>query len=218
MRMSRRRILTAGAIGLLAGVGGFARAALEAGRDFKQLGQPLATETGSRIEVLEFFWYGCPHCFDLEPVMEKWLKKAPADVELRRVPAIFRDTWAPGARLYYALEALGELKRLHGEVFDAIHIHRIPLHTDEKVMASWLEKKGVERKKFQDTYSSFAMQGRVARAQQITRASRIDGVPAIIVDGRYLTSGSMAGTYDAMMGVIDELLQRVRAERGNSSK
>jgi len=206
---TRRRFLAAGAALALACA--TARAALLAGRDYVRLGQPLATEAGSKIEVLEFCWYGCPHCFDLEPVIERWSAKMPADAALRRVPAIFRANWEPGAKLFYTLEALGQTARLHRPVFDAIHKERIPVHTGEKVMADWLEKHGIDRKKFQDTWASFAVRGKVERAKQLTRASRIEGVPALIVEGRYL---AQANSHEGMMAVVDQLVAQVRTERG----
>ncbi len=199
---------------LLAATGRLAHAALVPTRDYVRLAQPLATESGAKIEVLEFFWYGCPHCFDLEPLLARWLAKLPADAAYRRVPAIFRAEWEPGAKLFYSLDALGQLERLHRAVFDAVHKERVPLHSDEKVMAAWLEKHGVDRRKFQETYASFAVRGKLERAKQLTRASRIEGVPSLIVDGRYLATGSLAGTHEAMMAVVDQLIVQVRAERG----
>ncbi|GAB4179227.1 MAG: thiol:disulfide interchange protein DsbA [Rhodocyclaceae bacterium] len=205
---TRREFLAAGAALALAAAG--ARAALLAGRDYVRIAQPLATESGAKVEVLEFFWYGCPHCFDLEPLIERWLARLPADAAYRRVPAIFNKTWETGAKLYYTLDALGLTARLHRPVFDAIHKERIPVHTDEKAMAAFLDKHGVDRKRFQDTWASFAVGGKLERAKQLTRASRIEGVPALIVDGRYLATGP---SHDAMMKVVDELIAQVRAER-----
>jgi len=208
--LTRRELLGAAAIALLAGASRLVRAAPQAGRDYRLLSRPLESDAAGKIDVTEFFWYGCPHCFDLEPILDRWLKKAPADVEFRRVPAIFQERWAPGAKLYYALESLGQLQRLHNEAFDAIHVQRLPLQ-DEKVLFDWVEKKGLDRKKFQETYASFAVQTKTGRAQQLTRASGIEGVPAVIVDGRYQATGGK--NYDEMMVIVDQLVQKARSER-----
>lgn len=208
--ITRRNLLGAAALVLLAGSSGLARAALQAGRDFRQLSRPLESDAGAKIDVTEFFWYGCSHCHDLEPILDKWSKKMPGDVAVRRVPAVFHERWAPGAKLFYTLESLGQLPRLHREVFNAIHVQRLSLN-EEKVLFDWIEKNGIDRKKFQETYGSFAVQTKVGRAQQLTRASGIEGVPAIIVDGRYQAIGGR--NYDEMMGIVDELIEKARGER-----
>lgn len=217
--IDRRTFLGMGVGGaLLAGLGGTAGAALTPGKNYIAIGQPFATETGAKVEVLEFFWYGCPHCFDLEPLINAWLKKLPADAQFRRIPAIFSDAWAPGARLYFTLEAMGLLERLHGPVFDAIHVQRLPLADRsvakaEEAIKDWVAKQGVDRAKFEAAYKSFAVETKVKRAQQLSRSSGIDGVPAMIVDGRYLATGPLAGTHEAMLAVVDELVAKARSER-----
>ncbi len=203
-----------GLIGLsLALVAGSTAAQTKGGREsFKMLAAPQAVETGAKIEVIEFFWYGCSHCFDLEPFLKKWAAKLPKDVEFRRTPAIPTERWAPNARTFYTLEALGELDRLHGEVFDAIHIDRVNLG-DEKVQLDWMEKKGVDRRKFAEVWKSFSVQSKTNRAVQMSRAYDITGVPALVVDGKYLTSVGMTGSPEALMKTLDELIVRARAER-----
>ena len=213
-----RRLLGVAAILCLAlTLAGTAGAAAVAGRDYVSISPPLPTDSGGKVEVLEFFWYGCPHCFDLEPALTKWVKNLPKDVEFKRVPAIFRESWVPGAKLYYALEAMGELDRLHKDVFDAIHADRTNLF-DEKILTEWLSKKGVDRKKFGETYSSFSVQSKVQRAMQITQASKIQGVPAVAVQGKYVTSNSIAGGMDGIFPILDDLIAKVRAERGGAAK
>ncbi|MBS1137257.1 MAG: disulfide bond formation protein DsbA [Proteobacteria bacterium] len=211
--MDRRKFVGLGVGGLaLLGLGGPLVAAVTAGKEYVALAQPLAVETGDKIEVTEFFWYGCPHCFDLEPLIGKWLKTLPKDVEFRRVPAIFRESWVPGAKTYYALDSLGQLQRLHGEVFDATHVGRANL-SEEAGLFDWMASKGIDRKKFVEAYNSFNVQTKVKRAEQLTRQSKIQGVPALIIDGKYMTSGSLTGSHEAMLAATDELIQKARSER-----
>ncbi len=182
---------------------------LKQDRDFRLVNPPLATDM-KKIEVTEFFWYGCPHCFDFEPVLAAWVRKLPADVSFRRVPTIFpNDKWMPGARLYYTLEAMNLLEKLHSEVFRAIHVERQRLD-DEKVLLEWVAKKGVDAKRFSETWSSFGVQSRVQQAKEITQAAGLTGVPAVMVHGKYLAL--TPGNYEELVGNIDQLVARVRAE------
>ena len=202
-----------GLIGLaLALVAGSAAAQLKAGRDYKPLANPQAVETGDRIEVIEFFWYGCSHCYDLEPFLKKWTAKLPKDVEFRRIPAIPTERWAPNARTFYTLEALGLLEKLHGEVFDAIHIDRVNFN-DERVQLDWMAKKGVDRAKFAEAWKSFSVQSKTKRAVQQSQAFDITGVPTLVVDGKYATSVSMTGSPEGLMKTLDELIVKARGER-----
>lgn len=193
-------------------LGGSAVAAPQAGRDYKPLATPQPVETGARIEVVEFFWYGCSHCYDLEPFIKKWTAKLPADVEFRRVPAIPTERWATNARTFYTLEALGELPRLHQEVFDAVHIDRVNFN-DEKTQLEWMAKKGVDRQKFADAWASFSVQSKVKRAAQVTRAFDVNSVPSLVVDGKYLTTVAMAGSPEQLMKTLDDLIVKARGER-----
>lgn len=202
-----------GLVGLtLALVAGSAGAQMRAGKDYKPLANPQAVETGEKIEVIEFFWYGCPHCFDLEPFLKKWTAKLPKDVEFRRIPAIPTERWMPNARTFYALEAMGLLERMHGEVFDAIHIDRVNLN-DERVQLDWMAKKGVDRAKFSEAWKSFSVQSKTKRAAQLTQAYDITGVPTLVVDGKYQTSVSMTGSPEGLMQTLDGLIAKARAER-----
>lgn len=194
-------------------VAGSAGAASQAGREYKVLAAPQPVDSAAKIEVTEFFWYGCPHCFDLEPFLRKWTTKLPKDVEFRRVPAIPSERWAPLARTFYTLEAIGELERLHGEVFDAVHIDRVNLN-DQKIQLEWMAKKGVDRKKFSDAWTSFTVQSKLKRAAQLSQAFDVTGVPTLIVDGKYATSVSMAGGPEQLMKTLDELVVKARGERG----
>ncbi|MDD5175124.1 MAG: thiol:disulfide interchange protein DsbA/DsbL [Sterolibacterium sp.] len=196
-------------------------AELTEGRNFILIAaQPTEASTlqsiKDKVEVTEFFWYGCSHCHDLDPVLNQWRKTLPEDVVFRRIPAIFLDgRWAPGARLFYALDAIAEEQRLHSELFDAIHVGHMN-YRDEKEVTEWLAQKGVERGKFSAAYNSAAVQSKVNRAQDLTQAHAIRGVPTVIVAGKYLTSNTMAGSNEALPGIIDQLVALARAERGKS--
>lgn len=185
---------------------------LKQGRDYAVLNPAQPTDAKGKIEVTEFFWYGCSHCFELEPLMQKWSKSKPADVVFQRIPALFPgNKWLPEAKLYYTLEALGLVEQLHQQVFDAIHVDRVRM-SDEKTMLAWIERKGVDRKKFEDTYRSFAIQSRAQRSMQLSQAHGLDGVPALIVQGKYKALSS--GSYGELMANLDKLVAKVRAEQG----
>ena len=160
-----------------------------------------------KVEVLEFFWYGCIHCYNLEPVIESWLKKQPKDVEFRRVPAVFNERWAHDAAIYYTLEALGLLDKLHRPLFDAIHKSRLRTDNREE-FSGWLQKNGVDSKKFMETVKSFGVQSKTRRAVQQTLAYKIDGTPAMAVHGRYTIPAQ-----SNLLGVVDSFVDRARKEK-----
>ncbi|MDP2826213.1 MAG: thiol:disulfide interchange protein DsbA/DsbL [Sulfuritalea sp.] len=190
---------------------GAGAAELKVGRDFRVINPPLAADR-NKIEVTEFFWYGCPHCFDFEPVLAPWVGKLPTDVSFRRVPAIFpNNKWTPGARLYYTLEAMNLLDKLHSEVFNAIHIERKRLD-DEKILFQWVASKGVDANKFSDAWLSFGVESRVQQARELTQAAGLTGVPAVVVHGRY--QAIAPGSYGELIALIDQLIDGVRAEAG----
>ncbi len=212
----RKTLISGLALAILAGSA--AAIELREGQHYTAYNPPRATENKDRIEVTEFFWYGCSHCFNLEPLLAKWLKKLPKDVAFRRVPAVFpgKDgrpgNWASGAALFYTLETMGLLDKYHGEILDAIHIDRINL-LDEKTVTDWLGKRGVDTKKFTETWGSFAVQSKVQRAMQVTQAHGIDGVPALIVDGRYKPASGAAGSFEDIFVVVDGLIEKARKDR-----
>jgi thiol:disulfide interchange protein DsbA len=183
-------------------------------KDYREIKPAQATEEGPKVEVIEFFWYGCPHCYELEPTLKKWLARKPDDVSFRRVPAIFRQSWVPGAQTFYTLETMGELDRLHAKVFDAIHIERQPF-SDMSAISSWMGKNGIDAKKFEDTAKSFAVSGKVQRAQQMSAAYQLTGVPALVVDGKYIALGN---SFDGMIAIVDQLIERAREERAAARK
>jgi protein dithiol oxidoreductase (disulfide-forming) len=205
------------AIFLLA-VAAHASAQAVEGRDYQVLKRPQATESGNKVEVLEFFWYGCPHCNTLQGPLQKWLKRKPADVEFRRVAAAFQESWVPLTRVYYTLDAMNLVDKLHHEVFAAIHEQKTRL-SDQKVLLDWVASKGVDRQKFSDTYNSFSVQSRTQRAMEVTRAYDIPGTPAIVIDGRYLTAPSMVVRadktidYDRYFRIVDEVIAMARKNK-----
>jgi thiol:disulfide interchange protein DsbA len=173
--------------------------------------QPVEAKPG-KIEVIEFFWYGCPHCYNLEPYIEAWLKKLPPDVEFRRVPAVFNQRWGHDAAIFYTLEAMGLVEKLHRPLFDAIH--RDNLRTDnEAAMTEWLQKRGVDPKKFMDTMKSFGVQSKTRRATQQTVAYKIDGTPAMAVQGRYTVSAEQGRSQQGMLQAVDSLVDMARKQK-----
>ncbi len=182
------------------------------GNEYAVLKTPHAVATGKKIEVLEFFWYRCPHCFHLEPGLEKWLKTLPGDAQIRRVPAVFRPDWMPGAKLYYTLEQMGLLERLHGKVFNAYHVQNLDLN-NPAVLGDWIAKQGVDRKKFESVYNSFSTQSRAMQGGKLASEYSINGVPAFIIDGKYTSTVSMTGSEARLFEVLDQLIARARTER-----
>ena len=190
-------------------------AALQEGRDYARLAPPVPVETGKKIEVIEFFSYGCPHCGEFEPLLQGWLKTAPADIQFRRVPVSFQPKWVPLAKEYYTLEALGEDARLSPEMFVAIHSKGVNL-ADEKTFFDWAASKGLDRKKVEDMYNSFSMTGKMNRALQQAKAFNTQSVPLIVIDGKYVVSAERVGSHAAMLPVMDALIVKARAERPKS--
>lgn len=182
------------------------------GQDYARVSVPQPVATGKKIEVLEFFWYRCPHCSQLEPGLNAWLKKLPKDAQIRRVPAVFRDDWMPGAKIYYTLEQMGLLGRLHDKVFDAYHVENLNLN-DPAVLGNWIAKQGVDRKKFESLYNSFSTQSKAMQGARLVSAYGIMGVPTFIIDGKYTTSESMTGSEPRLFEVLDQLIAKARAER-----
>lgn len=182
------------------------------GHDYTRLSTPQPVATGKKVEVLEFFWYRCPHCFHLEPGLTTWLKTLPQDAQIRRVPAVFRDDWMPGAKLYYTLEQMNLLGKLHEKVFNAYHVENLNLN-DPAVLGGWIAKQGVDRKQFDGIYRSFSVQSKATQGARLATAYGITGVPAFIVDGKYSTSVAMTGGEARLFEVLDQLIAKARAER-----
>jgi protein dithiol oxidoreductase (disulfide-forming) len=181
------------------------------GKDYNVLNPPQPTDAAGKIEVIEFFWYGCPHCYSLEAPLEGWIKKLPADVSFRRVPAMFNENWAVAGRIHYTLDAMGQLNRLHKPLFDAIHKDSLRI-TSESALADWLKKMNVDPAEFQKTAKSFSVESRVRRAIQMTEAYKFDGVPAMAVNGRYVALSSQAKSPDRLLENVDALIAMARKE------
>lgn len=174
---------------------------------YNELKPAVPVEGTGKIEVLEFFWYGCIHCYNLEPALEAWIKTLPKDVEFRRVPAVFNERWGLDASIYYAMEALGLVDKLHRPLFDAIHKNR--LRTDnQQEFSEWLTRQGVDAKKFIQAVQSFGVRSKARRAVQLTVDYKIDGTPAMAVHGRYTIPAQ-----PDLFKVVDSLVDRVRKEK-----
>jgi thiol:disulfide interchange protein DsbA len=180
------------------------------GNQYLRLQNPQPVDTGKKIEVIEFFSYGCPHCGEFEPILQQWLKTAPPDVAFRRVPVEFQERWKPLAKIYYTLEALGEESRLSPAVFVAIHGKGVPLW-EEKTFFDWAASQGLDRKKVEDMYNSFGIGGKVNRGRMAAQAYKIQSVPMIVVDGKFVSN--RVPSHAAMPPLIDALVAKARAER-----
>jgi len=183
------------------------------GIQYLRLKNPQPVETGKKIEVIEFFSYGCPHCGEFEPILQGWLKTMPADVQFRRVPVLFQERWIPLAKIFFTLEALGEEAKLSPDVFVALHAKGQPLW-QEKAFFDWAAGHGLDRKKVEDMYNSFAINGKVNRARQIAQAYQVQSVPLIAVDGKFVSY--RVSSHSAMPALIDALIVKARAERPKS--
>ena len=202
-----------GTVGLMAPALAQGPAKFVAGKDYIKLGRPIPTETeAGKIEVIEFFWYSCSHCNAFEPAFAQWVKNAPKDVVVRRMPVAFREDFAPQQRLFFSLEAMGLLDKLHVKVFQAIHGERLPLNTDASIL-TWIEKQGVDKTKFADTAKSFGVASKLKRAVQLQNDFKIEGVPSLGVAGKYYIDGTSAGNMDRALQVTDSLLALVRQGR-----
>lgn len=180
------------------------------GKEYKTITQQPA-QTGDKVEVLEFFWYGCPHCFSFEPFISRWKGSMPANVEFKRVPAVFRPEWKVQARTYYALDQLGVVEKLHSKIFEEIHKNRKPLNTLE-AMTEFLVSQGVDKQAFTDAYNSFAVDGNIRKAIKMQTDFNITGVPTVVINGKYQTTGSMTGNYDTLLQVMDFLVAKESAK------
>ena len=180
--------------------------AATAGKEYQLINPPQTTSSPGKVEVLEFFSYACPHCNHLEPSLETWEHKMPAGVVLKRVPVTFgRNEWLPLAKLYYTLEAMGQVDKLHIKVFGAIHDSHLNLMSSDAA-ADWAAKQGIDRAKFIDTFNSFGVQTKLNGGNAKAQAYAIDGVPSLIVEGKFKTSPSIAGGNEATLQVLDELI------------
>ena len=206
------RLFTFFALLCLSGLVGAQSAKIEEGFDYRILPIAQPVETKGKVEVIEFFWYGCPHCYDFEPELSAWVKRQPKDVTFRRVPVAFRDDFMPHSQLFYALEAMGKGDALNEKVMYAMHKENKRLLTESEI-ADWAASQGLDRNTFLATYRSFAVVSKARVAKQLTEAYRIDGVPTIVMQGRYVTSPSIAGTKAKAIAVMDYLEEKIRKDK-----
>ena len=208
--MSLRRVLS-----LFVAAFAFAGAAAwaqPAASPWSMLNPPQPTDGSGKIEVIEFFWYGCPHCYAIEPAVNAWLKTAPKDVVFKRVPAYPSDAWGNMAIMYYTLEAMGVLDQYHSKVFDAMHKQNVNLANKTK-RDEWLRANGIDAAKYAEVEKSFSVSTKVARARQLTQAYKVDSVPRFIVNGKYVTSGEQAGGNERIFPTIDQIIAVARKEK-----
>ena len=179
---------------------------------FATISPPQPVDGSGQIEVIEFFWYGCPHCYALEPAVNNWVKNAPKDVVFRRIPATPGDSgWGEASRVYYTLEAMNLLEQNHQKVFDAFHKDKINLGQKAK-RDEWLVKNGIDPVKYAETEKSFTVATKLARAKQLTYAYKIDSVPRLVVNGKYYTAPELAGSSQNIFPVVDQLVAQARKE------
>ena len=185
--------------------------AQELGRDYTQLTLPQPPGSGDKVEVLEFFSWGCSHCAQMHPVLEEWEKKLPPHAVLVKTPiSLGHSEWGQLVRAYYALEALGELGRLEGPMFDAIHDDRQPLFSEERI-TQWVVAKGVSAQKFRNEFNSFNVSTKASRAEQLARNYRVNQTPQLIVDGKYVVVGGR--THAEVLEITSKLIEKAAAER-----
>ena len=184
-----------------------AQLAYNEGIDYQLITPALKTGNADKVVVTELFWYGCPHCFRLEPYIESWAANLPDSVVFEQVPSIINPRWADHARAFYSLEIMGKQKELHSKIFDVIHIERQRLSGVDSI-SSFVAEQGVDKEKFRQTFNSFAVDSLLRKNLQIEKKYGHNGVPALVVNGKYLTSGSMAGSNQRLIQVIDFLVRQ----------
>ena len=179
------------------------------GQDYVELSNPQPTSSGDRIEVVELFWYGCPHCYHLDPFLEEWTENKPDDVEFVRMPAVLGKRWGLLAKAYYTAELLGDIDKIHLALFKAIHEDKNKIN-DEAALQGFFVAQGVSAEDFKNTFNSFAVNVKVNNAKQMTRRYAITGVPTIIVNGKYRTGPGMARGNEGVIKVINYLVEKER--------
>jgi thiol:disulfide interchange protein DsbA len=192
----------------------FAAAGAIAQQPYKLLTPPQPTESGGKIEVIEFFWYGCPHCYSLEPNVAAWSKKTPPDVVFKRVHALPSDSWGEHARIFYTLESMNKLEEMHQKVFDAIHKQNINL-ANKKLREEWLAKNGIDPAKYAEIEKSFTVATKMNRAKQLTYAYKVDSVPRLFVNGKYIVTMDAAGSLDRVFQIVDQVVGIARKEKAS---
>jgi thiol:disulfide interchange protein DsbA len=174
---------------------------------YEIINPPLPTHDPAKVEVIEFFWYGCPHCYDFEPVLNKWKETLPKNVEFIRIPAAFNETWAKHAKAYYTAEALGVVEKVHADFFDEVQKKGNPLETEEQ-LAKFFVAHGVKEADFHEAYKSFVVDAKMRQAPALAARYGLTGVPAIIINGKYKTNGKIAGSHEKMIEIMNQLIEK----------
>ena len=189
------------------------------GTEFDAVAQPITTENTAKIEVMEIFWYGCPHCYHMEEPLNAWVKKLPKDVYFKRVPGLPNASWAPMAKAFYAMETLGVGEKLHTKLFEAVHKTKTLNPTDEAAAIEWVTaQSGLDKLKVEQAFKSFSTNTSLNRAAQIFRASGATGVPTLVIDGKYITSATQAGGNEQALKVADYIIGNVRTDKVAAAK
>lgn len=191
----------------------------QTGEQFDAVAQIIPTDAPAKIEVLEIFWYGCIHCYQMETPLNAWVKKLPKDVYFKRMPGLPNASWAPMAKAFYAMETLGVAEKLHTPLFEAIHKQKTLNPTDEKAAIEWVtQKSGMDKLKVEQAFKSFTINTNLNRAAQTFRASGATGVPSLVIDGKYITSSTMAGGNEAALKTADYIIDNVRKDKAATVK
>ncbi|MGB7816607.1 MAG: thiol:disulfide interchange protein DsbA/DsbL [Methylotenera sp.] len=184
------------------------------GEQFDAVAQPISTENPAKIEVMEIFWYGCIHCYQMETPLNAWVKKLPSDVYFKRMPGLPNPSWAPMAKAFYAMETLGIAEKLHTPLFEAVHKQKTLNPTDEKAAINWVtQQSGLDKLKVEQAFKSFTINTNLNRAAQIFRNSGATGVPSLVIDGKYITSSTMSGGNEQALKVADYIIDNVRKDK-----
>lgn len=225
--LSLHKLLAAASLGFVMAGAGATPSLPQNGVEYHTLDKPQSIEPGKKVEVTEFFWYSCPHCFALEPSLADWVKKQGDAIVFKRVPVHFRDSFIPQQKMYYALEAMGKSEEMQKKIFNAIHIDRQHLDTEPEILAFMSRQPGIDQKKFADLFNAFGTQAKVRRAQVLQDMYKIDSVPNLAIDGKYMTSPALAGASlgsqpesaqgSAAVQVLDVLVAKARAERNGGN-
>jgi len=189
------------------------------GAEFDAVAQNISTDNPAKIEVMEIFWYGCSHCYQMEAPLHAWVKKLPADVYFKRVPGLPNASWAPMAKAFYAMETLGVGEKLHTPLFEAVHKSKTLNPTDEKAAIAWVtSQSGLDKLKVEQAFKSFTMNTNLNRAAQIFKASGATGVPSLVIDGKFITSATMSGGNEQALKTADYIIANVRSEKAKAAK
>ena len=184
------------------------------GVNFKTTKNIIPTESTDKIEVVELFWYGCVHCFNMDPYLDEWADNLPKDVTFKRIPAIPRKDWIESAKAYYALETLGVVNKLHEKLFDAIHKEKSLKHNDTRALIKWISVNGkLDKKDVESAFNSFSMKAKLSRSYKIFKSAGATGVPTMIIDGKYFTSSTMAGGEQNAIDIMNFIIKNVRKDK-----